>query len=87
MYTYKEAKILSQYYFTRIIGEPIYKIKDELLPITEVKIENVTNQHFDVICYSKTSLQVNFFRNIRLVAEDLDLPAPSQILQECFIGF
>ena len=81
MYTLKEAEQPSQYYQDRILGKAINKKTSESLAITDLKIEELTEQNFDVICYAKCSYSVGFFRDIRSAAKELGLPAPSQVLE------
>jgi hypothetical protein len=81
MYTLKQAEQLSRYYKDRILGKAINKKTSEALAITDLKIEELTEQNFDVVCYAKCSCSVGFFRDIRSAARELDLPAPSEVLE------
>lgn len=81
MYTLKEAEQLSRYYKDRILGKAINKKTSEALAITDLKIEELTEQNFDVVCYAKCSHSVGFLRDIRSAARELGLPAPSQVLE------
>lgn len=81
MYTLKEAEQLSRYYEHRIMGKAITKKTSEALAITDLKIEELTEENFDVVCYAKCSHSVGFLRDIRSAARELGLPAPSQMLE------
>lgn len=80
MYTQKQAEQLSRYYTDRIIGQPIYRFKLKSPSITDIKIEEISNNEFDVICCTKSSEGIGFFRDIRSAAKELGLPAPTEIL-------
>ncbi len=80
MYTLKEAEQLSRYYEHRILGKAINKKTSEALAITDLKIEELTEKNFDVICCAKCSYSVGFFRDIRSAAKELGLADPSQVL-------
>lgn len=81
MYTYKEAQKILEYYLDKVIGKPIDKVRGEELLTDYLKIEELKNSKFTVLCYSKAALTVSFYRNIDLVAKDLELPLPSDIIK------
>lgn len=81
MYTLKEAEQLSRYYQDRVLGKAITKKTSEALAITDLKIEELAEQRFDVVCCAKCSYSVGFFRDIRSAAKELGLPGPSQVLE------
>lgn len=80
MYTQNEAEELSRYYTNRIMGKPIYKFKLKSQSITEIKIEEISINKFDILCYTKSCEGIGFFRDIRSAAKELGLPAPTAIL-------
>ncbi|MFC0776938.1 hypothetical protein [Flavobacterium sp. HJSW_4] len=80
MYTEKQAEQLCRYYSNIIIGKPIYRFKLESPSITAVRIEEISSNEFDIICYTKSLEGIGFFRDIRSAAKELGLPAPAKIL-------
>jgi hypothetical protein len=80
MYTQKQTEQLCQYYNNIIIGKPIYRFKLESPSIKDIKIEEISSNEFDIICYTKSSEGIGFFRDIRSAAKELGLPAPAEIL-------
>ncbi|WP_394760045.1 hypothetical protein [Flavobacterium sp.] len=81
MYTYKEAQKIANYYLDKVIGKPLSRVKAKSLPITEIKIEELDDHSFNVFCYGKATLSVAFFTTIDLVAKDLELLGPNEILK------
>ncbi|WP_144219661.1 hypothetical protein [Flavobacterium anhuiense] len=80
MYTQKQAQQLCRYYNSRIMGKPIYRFKLKSPSIAAVSIEEIAKNEFDIICYTKSSEGIGFFRDIRSAAKELGLPAPAKIL-------
>ncbi|AWA31000.1 hypothetical protein HYN48_13425 [Flavobacterium magnum] len=81
MYTHKEAQKIANYYLEKVIGKPLSKAKAKSLPITEIKIEELNDHTFNVFCYGKASSSVIFFTTIDLVAKDLELLGPDEVLK------
>jgi hypothetical protein len=81
MYTLKEALELVEYYNDKVIGKPLSKKKAESLSISQIKVEELTDHSFNVFCYGKGSISVQFFTTIDKVAEDLNLISPIEVLE------
>lgn len=82
MYTHEEAVKLYHYYLDKVVGRPLDTEQAKELPIAHLKIEELVDHSFNVFCYGKGSLTFHFFRNIETVAKDLELPSPSEVLEE-----
>lgn len=81
MYTFKQAVKLVEYYNDKVIGKPLSKKKAESLPISELKIEELKDNSFNVFCYGEGSIGVVFFTTIDKVAQELNLLSPEEILE------
>lgn len=81
MYTYKEAQKIANYYSDKVMGKPLNKVKAKSLPISDIKVEELTDHSFNVFCYGTAQISVSFFTTIDNVAKDLELLSPDEVLK------
>ncbi|OCB73840.1 hypothetical protein B0A79_24080 [Flavobacterium piscis] len=82
MYTHSDAVKIFKYYSDKVIGFPLDESKGKSLLINNLRIDELGNNQFDVICIGIGSASIHFFRDIHSVAKDLGLPLPKDILEE-----
>lgn len=82
MYSHSDALKIFKYYIDKLVGKPLDKSQSESLLIDHLKIDELDNGKFRVICIGVASASVHLFRDIHSVAKDLGLSLPHEIVEQ-----